>query len=121
MKSRIPAAVHLTAEKVLKKTVRNDGKVNVIQWFDEKPTLLASTALGQHPTDNYKRWSKKDSKGGLTLEEALQMAYSDDLDVRNIYVEPPDVNDLTDENSGEKDEGGLVDNLSRNQLKTSAQ
>ncbi|XP_023018186.2 piggyBac transposable element-derived protein 3 [Leptinotarsa decemlineata] len=58
---------------------------------------------------------------GLTLEEALQMAYSDDLDVRNIFIEPPDVNELTDEDSGEEDKGGLVDNLSRNQLKASAQ
>lgn len=60
-------------------------------------------------------------RDGLTLEEALQMAYSDDLDVRNIYIEPPDVNELTDEDSGEEDEGGLVDNLSRNQLKATAQ
>ncbi|KAG5888899.1 hypothetical protein JTB14_025337 [Gonioctena quinquepunctata] len=28
----------------------------------QKPILLAPTASGQHPTDNCKRWSKKDSK-----------------------------------------------------------
>ncbi|KAG5896576.1 hypothetical protein JTB14_024386 [Gonioctena quinquepunctata] len=49
------------------------------------------------------------------------MAYSDDLDARNIYVEPPDVNELTDGDSSKEDEEGLVDSLSRNQLKASTQ
>ncbi|KAJ8928627.1 hypothetical protein NQ314_018783 [Rhamnusium bicolor] len=53
--------------------------------------------------------------GGLTLEEALQMAYFDDLDVSKIYVEPPEPSQLTDEDSGEDD-----DNLSANQLRASA-
>ncbi|KAG5863109.1 hypothetical protein JTB14_014929 [Gonioctena quinquepunctata] len=54
--------------------------------------------------------------GGLTLEEAFQIAYNDDLDVDQIYIEPPNEGAITDENSGEEDEGGLVDNLSRNQF-----
>lgn len=70
MKSRIPAAVHLTAEKIIKKfprgfteqTVRTDGKINIVQWFDKKPILIASTGLGEQPKDTCKRWSKKDSK-----------------------------------------------------------
>ncbi|KAG5877514.1 hypothetical protein JTB14_011309 [Gonioctena quinquepunctata] len=87
MKSRIPAAVHLTAEKVIKKflrgfteqTVRNDGKVNVLEWFDQKPILLASTALGQHPTDNCKRWSKKDSKYMLVPRLCIVKCYNDSM------------------------------------------
>lgn len=70
MKSRIPSAVHLTSEKIIKKfprgfteqTVRNDGKINVVQWFDQKPIIIASTGLGEQPTDICKRWSKKESK-----------------------------------------------------------
>ncbi|KAG5879615.1 hypothetical protein JTB14_018802 [Gonioctena quinquepunctata] len=88
LKSRIPAAVHLIAEKVIKKisrgfteqTVRNDGKVNVIQWFDQKPILLASTALGQHPTDNCKRWSKKDSKYMLVPRPCIVKCYNDSME-----------------------------------------
>ncbi|KAK4877378.1 hypothetical protein RN001_009884 [Aquatica leii] len=61
------------------------------------------------------------ASGGLTLEEALQMAYNDDLDVDQIYIEPPEGGAITDEDSGEEDEGGLVDNLSRNQLNAQVQ
>lgn len=59
-------------------------------------------------------------RGGLTLEEALQMAYDDDLPVNKIYIEPPE-DVLTDEDSGEEDGGGLVDNLSKNQLSAQAE
>ncbi|XP_018575621.1 piggyBac transposable element-derived protein 3-like [Anoplophora glabripennis] len=36
--------------------------------------------------------------------------------VREIYISPPEVTELTDEDSGEEDEGGFVDNLNRKQL-----
>ncbi|XP_030767157.1 piggyBac transposable element-derived protein 3-like [Sitophilus oryzae] len=70
MKSRIPAAVHLTSDKIMAKIsrgsseqiVRQYGKVLVVQWYDLKSVLLASTGLGMEPTDECKRWSKKDSK-----------------------------------------------------------
>lgn len=58
---------------------------------------------------------------GFTLEEALEIAYSEDLDVANIYIEPPDTSQLTDEDSAEEDEGGLLDNLSSNQLRAPAE
>ncbi|KAG5869302.1 hypothetical protein JTB14_000926 [Gonioctena quinquepunctata] len=44
------------------------------------------------------------------------MVYEDDIDVREISIEPPDSNVLTDEDSGEEDEGGTIDNLNRQQL-----
>ncbi|KAG5867193.1 hypothetical protein JTB14_031962 [Gonioctena quinquepunctata] len=40
--------------------------------------------------------------GGLTLEEALQIAYNDDLDVDQIYIEPQNEGAITDEDSGEE-------------------
>lgn len=46
----------------------------------------------------------------------MQIAFEDDLDVDQVFIEPPDSNTLTDEDSGGEDEGGLADNLSRNQL-----
>nr|XP_023015669.1 uncharacterized protein LOC111505134 [Leptinotarsa decemlineata] len=58
---------------------------------------------------------------GLTLEEALQIAYNDDLDADQIYIEPPNEGAITDEDSGGEDEGGLVDNSSRNQLNAPVQ
>lgn len=44
------------------------------------------------------------------------MVYEDDIDVREIFIEPPDANVLTDEDSGEEDDGGMIDNLNRQQL-----
>ncbi|KAJ8937813.1 hypothetical protein NQ314_011719 [Rhamnusium bicolor] len=64
---------------------------------------------------------RKQPGGGLTIEEALQIAYSDDLDVRNLYIELPDPTELTNGDSSDEDEGELIDNLSRDQLKAVAQ
>uniref|UniRef100_A0A6P7GF23 Uncharacterized protein LOC114341603 n=1 Tax=Diabrotica virgifera virgifera TaxID=50390 RepID=A0A6P7GF23_DIAVI len=58
---------------------------------------------------------------GFTLEEALQMVYEDDLDVQDIFIEPPEANVLTDEDSDDEEEGGLVDNLSGQQLLAGAE
>lgn len=44
----------------------------------------------------------------------------DDLDAANIYIEPPDPNEITDEHSGDED-GGLADNLCGRQLQASAE
>ena len=44
----------------------------------------------------------------------------EDLDAANIYIEPPDPNVLTDEDSGDED-GGLVDNLCGRQLRARAE
>lgn len=70
MKSRVPAAANLTSDKMMAKIgrgsseqiVRQDGEIVVVQWYDLKSVLLASTALGIQPSDECKRWSKKDSK-----------------------------------------------------------
>lgn len=87
MKSRVPAAVHLTPEKTIKKfprgfseqTVRSDGKINVVQWYDQKPILIASTGLGVHPSDNCKRWSKKESKYLQVPRPNIIKSYNDSM------------------------------------------
>lgn len=61
------------------------------------------------------------ASSGLTLEEAFQMAYEDDVDIDQIYIEPPDPGAVTDEDSGGEDEAGFVDNLSRNQLNSNVE
>ncbi|XP_072380790.1 uncharacterized protein [Diabrotica undecimpunctata] len=53
---------------------------------------------------------------GITLQEALDIAYESDNEVTDIYIQPPDCQDLTDEDSGDEDEGGTVENLSSRQL-----
>lgn len=58
---------------------------------------------------------------GFTLDEAIQMAYDDDIDMHEIYIEPPDANILTDEDSGEEDGGGFLDNLNGRQLLSKAE
>ncbi|XP_072401576.1 uncharacterized protein [Diabrotica undecimpunctata] len=58
---------------------------------------------------------------GFSVQEALNMVYEDDVKVRNIYVEPPNIGDLTDEDSGEEDGGGFIDNLSRKQLEANVE
>lgn len=56
------------------------------------------------------------SRGSLTLQEALEMAYIDDA--QDIFIEPPDPNALTDEDSADEDQGGKLDNLSGRQLQS---
>jgi hypothetical protein len=41
--------------------------------------------------------------------------------VQDIYIEPPDPAVLSDEDSGDEDTGGLIDNLSGNQLRARAE
>ncbi|KAG5899499.1 hypothetical protein JTB14_015209 [Gonioctena quinquepunctata] len=47
------------------------------------------------------------------------MVYSEDIDA--IYVEPPEATVLTDEDSGDEDSGGTIDNLSGRQLRAQAE
>ncbi|KAB0803734.1 hypothetical protein PPYR_00704 [Photinus pyralis] len=56
----------------------------------------------------------------FTLQEALEMISNED-NVEEIYVEPPEANVLTDEDSGDEDGGGMVDNLSGPQLRAPAE
>ncbi|KAL3278050.1 hypothetical protein HHI36_013395 [Cryptolaemus montrouzieri] len=56
---------------------------------------------------------------GLTLQATLELAYPEDVD--SIFIEPPEADDLTDEDSGDEDAGGMIDNLSGRQLRTRAE
>lgn len=70
MKSRIPASAHLASDRIMQRLgrgsseqyVRGDGKINLVQWYDMKSVLLASTALQIEPQDECRRWAKKESK-----------------------------------------------------------
>lgn len=57
----------------------------------------------------------------LTIAEALEIIEDDDLDLSAIYIEPPQVTENSDEDSGEEDTGGVIDNLTGNQLRSKAE
>ncbi|KAJ4434694.1 hypothetical protein ANN_23262 [Periplaneta americana] len=40
--------------------VRNDDKLALLKWFDNRAIFLASTEFGVEPVEDCKRWSKKD-------------------------------------------------------------
>lgn len=56
---------------------------------------------------------------GFTLDEALHILLDENENLlnENLYIQPPEPNILTDEDSADEDAGGLVDNLSGNQLR----
>lgn len=45
----------------------------------------------------------------------------DEGDIEDIYIEPPEANILTDEDSADEDDGGLADNLGARQLSAQAE
>ena len=50
----------------------------------------------------------------LSLEEVLRILDEDEesqVDVTDVFISPPEGNELTDEDLADEDEGGLVDNL----------
>ncbi|KAL3271658.1 hypothetical protein HHI36_022132 [Cryptolaemus montrouzieri] len=56
---------------------------------------------------------------GLTLQAASELSYSEDVD--SIFIELPEVDILTDEDSGDEDAEGMTDNLSGRQLRARAE
>ncbi|KAJ8954451.1 hypothetical protein NQ318_011127 [Aromia moschata] len=58
----------------------------------------------------------------LSPQEALELAYAeDDVDITAIYTEPPEINQLSDEDSGAEDDDGYINRLSRRQLRAAVE
>ncbi|XP_046408944.1 piggyBac transposable element-derived protein 3-like [Ischnura elegans] len=51
----------------------------------------------------------------------MQILEDDNIDFDEIYIEPPVVTELSDEDSADEDSGGKVDNLSGRQLRANAE
>lgn len=61
-------------------------------------------------------------RDGLTLQEVLDIVESNDIgDFEDIFIEPPEPNVLTDEDSGNEDDGGPTSDLSARQLTAGAE
>lgn len=66
MKNNIPKTVNLVSDKILVKKpretmiqyVREDRKVCLIKWFDNKPIHLLSNECGKNAINVCKRWNK---------------------------------------------------------------
>ncbi|XP_045127380.1 piggyBac transposable element-derived protein 3-like [Portunus trituberculatus] len=61
------------------------------------------------------------SKRNLTVDEILQELEDDEKDISRLYIEPPEPNVESDEDSADEDEGGMLDNLTGRQLRAGAE
>lgn len=65
-KKRIPHNSKLKEDKLMRKegrgtidqSVRSDGQISVVKWFDNKPVLLISRKEGVEPIDKCRRWCR---------------------------------------------------------------
>ncbi|XP_068081298.1 uncharacterized protein [Anabrus simplex] len=72
--------------------------------------------------EDYLRWNI--CRGGLTLSEVMDILEADDElghQTEDIFIEPPDGNVDTDEDSANEDEGGMVHNLTGHQMRAAAE
>ncbi|KAF2884740.1 hypothetical protein ILUMI_21466 [Ignelater luminosus] len=60
-------------------------------------------------------------EGSITLEKALQIHYSNDLDVDGLDIEPPEASILIDEDSPGEENNYKIDHLSGKQLAANAE
>ncbi len=93
------------------------GELSTLQILPSKYRLWAQacTKSGRPAATGDRRETSK------TTLELLDDIEEGELDIQNIFIEPPDVNLYSDEDSGDEDGGGLVDNLSARQLQAPAQ
>lgn len=84
MANRLPKTAQLLADNKLKKKgrgsydqlVRDDGKVNIVKWFDNKPVHFASSISGVEPEGLCKRWSKAENKRIEIKQPAIVKEYN---------------------------------------------
>lgn len=57
----------------------------------------------------------------MCLQDVLDYLEDENQDLQNIFIEPPEVSQLTDEDSGDEDGGGFIDNISGKMLITPAE
>lgn len=88
MKNRIPEAVtKLSSDKELQKRgrgasdifVRQDTKMAMVKWFDNKPIVMLSAIHGKQPEDDCRRWSKKDKAYIIVKRPAIIREYNNKM------------------------------------------
>lgn len=87
MRNRVPKCCVLTEEKEFRKKtrgssevkVREDGKLAVTMWLDNKPVLLLSTCYCDQNHDECERWSKKDKRYEKVRRPEVIKAYNQNM------------------------------------------
>ncbi|KAH1000560.1 hypothetical protein HUJ04_012869 [Dendroctonus ponderosae] len=61
----------------------------------------------------------------LTVQQMADILENEDFwadnPIEKLFITPPEVKDFSDENSGDENTGGMLDNFSRNQLEAEAE
>nr|CAH7729435.1 unnamed protein product [Callosobruchus chinensis]CAH7729437.1 unnamed protein product [Callosobruchus chinensis] len=81
MANRLPKKAEFLTDSELKKSgrgsfdhlVREDDRISIIKWYDNKPVYLTSSYCGIEPEGVCRRWSKADGK---YIEISLQLSKS---------------------------------------------
>ncbi|CAH1996656.1 unnamed protein product [Acanthoscelides obtectus] len=84
MANRIPKSASLLPDNELKKKergsydhlVRDDGKIILMKWFDNKPVNFASSCIGVDPEGTCSRWSKVEKKRVDVKQPAVVKNYN---------------------------------------------
>ena len=85
VKNRVPAALDkLVPDKELQKrgrgacdvAVRQDGKMALVKWFDNKPVLTLSAVHAKDPEDECRRWCKREKKYVAVKRPAIIRQYN---------------------------------------------
>ena len=85
MKNRVPGILDkLSSDKDLQKrgrgacdvVVRQDGKMAVVKWFDNKPIVMLSAIHAKNPEDECRRWSKKEKKYVMVKRPEVVRVYN---------------------------------------------
>ena len=85
MKNRVPAAPNkLVPDKELQQrgrgtcdvAVREDGKMALVKWFDNKPILMLSSVHAKDPEDERRRWCKREKKYVAVKRPAIIHQYN---------------------------------------------
>jgi len=88
MKNRVPATLDkLVPDKELQKrgcrasdvAVREDGKMALVKWYDNKPILMLSAVHEKDPKDECRRWCKKDKEYVAVKHPAIIQEYNSEM------------------------------------------
>ncbi|XP_064475770.1 piggyBac transposable element-derived protein 3-like [Ornithodoros turicata] len=87
MKNRIPKGLKLASKKDLKvkgrgtseQWTKSDGRMCVVQWYDNKPIILMSSVHQKDPEDECRRWSSSSMEHIAVKRPAIVSKYNQSM------------------------------------------